>query len=200
MDSDSVDQSISSFEGSHQLEADEVPKNDQYSDASTASEFVHFIHSIQHHLLHITLLFRFDYSCLPDFETIESMFKVEYDGLTLYGEGLPPLDDIKLSYRDAWRICKQGCHCICRRFSEPKSFNVTYFATCDGTDPVKFLVLTPSKNSSNRIVISFWEILGAYWVWNKCRLFYIPSNQPKSNFIVIEGLSTSFCEAMLKCL
>ncbi|UKJ88481.2 hypothetical protein MACJ_000925 [Theileria orientalis] len=165
MDSHSLDQSINTLEVNNQLEADEVTKNDQYSDASTTSEF--------------------DYSCLPDFETIESMFKVKYNGLTLYGEGLPPLDDIKLSYRDAWRICKQGCQCICRKFSEPKSFNVTYFATCDGTDPVEFLVLTPSKNSSNRIVV---------------RLFYIPSNQLKSNFVVIEGLSISFCEAMLKCL
>lgn len=47
----------------------------------------------------------------------------------------------------------------------------------------------------------FGEILSGYWVWKKCRLFYVPSDksESKSNPMVIEGLSPLFFESLLKC-
>ncbi|EAN34391.1 hypothetical protein TpMuguga_01g01153 [Theileria parva strain Muguga] len=138
---------------------------------------------------------------VPDFEDVESMFKVDYNGLTIYGEGMPSLDDIKLSYRQAWKCCKEGCLCFCRNIMSPKASNCTYFAVCDGTDPVNFLVLNPTSKDSTPVKITFGEILSGYWVWKKCRLFYVPSDksESKSNPMVIEGLSPLFFESLLKC-
>lgn len=129
-------------------------------------------------------------------------------GLQLRGDCLPKIRDIKMSYREAWRIGKQGCLGVKRSIWDPQLFSGTWYFVCDGTDPSNFLVLYShgDAKSSERVVISLWEMINAYWVVNKSRILYQPWERgdgklaPSNKTMVLEGLCKKFYEAMILCV
>lgn len=129
-----------------------------------------------------------------------------FDEIVLHGESIPGPDDINMSYREAWRIGRQGCLGMRRNFWDPRIFTITWYFVCDGTDPVNFLVLYPYKKRGSThlrpMVISVWELLHGYWIGNKCKIFYIPARsiQSRANTLILEGLSAEFYQAVLKCV
>ncbi|ORM39475.1 uncharacterized protein BXIN_2884 [Babesia sp. Xinjiang] len=129
-------------------------------------------------------------------------------GLQLRGECLPDISNIAMTYRDAWRIGKQGCLGVRRNLWDPHLFSGTWYFVCDGTDPANFLVLHAHKSGDKwkRISISMWELVEGFWVANKYRVLYQPRNDDGSSTssstrtMVIEGFTRDFYEAMIKCI
>ncbi|GFE54317.1 hypothetical protein BaOVIS_017210 [Babesia ovis] len=129
-------------------------------------------------------------------------------GLQLRGECMPKIEDIAMTYRDAWRIGKQGCLAVRRNLWDPHLFSGTWYFVCDGTDPSNFLVLHPHNSGDKMkcIVISMWELIDAFWVANKLRVLYQPKSAETNHMpvstktMVIEGFTRDFYEAMIMCI
>ncbi|KAK2197722.1 hypothetical protein BdWA1_000725 [Babesia duncani] len=138
----------------------------------------------------------------PGMNMTDTEAEIRSRGLCLQGDDLPNVSSLKFSYRQAWVIGKQGCLGVRRRFWDPLLFAGTWYFICDGTDPDNFLCLYASSKGNDhrqKYTIGLWELVQGYWAANKNRIIYTPHKAP-SKLLVLEGFSTEFYHAMLKCV